>query len=139
MKRFLLASVLLMPSLSPAYAEGALAVAIPDDGLSRGFTYGMHVGAEKPEDARKLAMTACQEAVKKVQENQSQKKSKVQVGRCKIVESFKKACVAVALDAKGQWAGWAVFKEEKTARDRSIGRCKVGGGSCAVAEVQCDK
>jgi hypothetical protein len=122
---------------SPLRGEGALAVAIPDTGLSKGFTYGMHVNAATAEDARKEAMTACQESVKKMLEGE--KKSKTPPGRCRVVESFKKSCVAVALDAKGQWAGWAVFKEEKKARDRAVLRCKDGGLACAVAEAQCDK
>lgn len=117
--------------------EGALAVAIPDGGLSKGFSYGFHVGAGNPEDARKEALLACQEAVKTNQE--ARKKAKAAPARCKVVESFKKSCVAVALDAKGQWAGWAVAKDEKTARTRALGRCKVGGISCAVAEHDCDK
>jgi hypothetical protein len=125
--------------LSPAHGEGALAVAIPDDGLSKGFSFGMYVNAEKLEDARKEALLACQEAVKKNQDAANEKKIKVLPARCKLVEAFKKSCVAVAVDAKGQWAGWAVFKDEKTARARALGRCKMGGISCAVAESQCDK
>ncbi len=138
MKKIIIAAMLLTAAFAPPVrGEGALAVAIPDDGLSKGFSYGVHVGAEKPEDARKEALLVCQEAVKKNQENQ--KKGKAAPARCKVVESFKKSCIAVALDAKGQWAGWAIFKDEKTARARAIGRCKVGGISCAVADLQCDK
>lgn len=120
---------------TPARGEGALAVAIPDDGLSKGFTYGLHVGAANADDARKEAMLACQDAVKKIQESGK----KAATGRCKVVEAFKKSCIAVALDTKGQWAGWAVFKDEKTAQSRALGRCKVGGIACAVADTQCDK
>jgi hypothetical protein len=139
MNKILAAALLTLALASPAHGEGALAVAIPDDGLSKGFSYGVHVNAEKAEDARKEAMAACQEAVKKNLEAAKEKKTKVLPARCKVVEAFKKSCVAVALDTKGQWAGWAIFKEEKTARERALGRCKVGGISCAVAEVQCDK
>jgi hypothetical protein len=140
MKKIILTAALLTAAFAlPVRGEGALAVAIPDDGLSKGFSYGVHVGAEKPEDARKEAMVSCQEAVKKNQEAAKEKKIKVLPARCKVIESFKKSCIAVALDAKGQWAGWAIFKDEKTARTRAIGRCKMGGISCAVAELQCDK
>jgi hypothetical protein len=142
MNRTLLASVLLVAVFTAAArGEGALAVAIPDEGLGKGFTYGIHVNAATPEDARKEAMAACQEVVKKILEagKDSTKKSKALPGRCRVVESFKKSCVAVALDTKGQWAGWAVFKEEKKARDRAVLRCKDGGLACAVAEAQCDK
>lgn len=137
MNRVFLSAFVLIALALPAQAEGALAVAIPDDGLSKGFTYGVHVGAASPEDARKEAMLACQESVKKIQDGAS--KGKALTGRCKLVESFRKSCIAVALDSKGQWAGWAIFKEEKTARERAIGRCKVGGLACAVADAQCDK
>ncbi len=125
--------------LSPAHGEGALAVAIPDDGLSRGFSFGMRINAGTPEEARKEALLACQQAVQNKQEAAKEKKIKVLPARCKIVESFKKTCVAVAVDTKGQWAGWAIFKDEKTARSRSLGRCKVGGVSCEVTDAQCDK
>ena len=140
MNRIILAAVLLPLAFgSPARGEGALAVAIPDDGLSKGFSYGMHVNAEKIEDARKEALLACQEAVKKNQETAKEKKIKILPARCKLVEAFKKSCIAVAVDTKGQWAGWAIFKDEKTARARSLGRCKMGGISCAVVDMQCDK
>ena len=140
MKRIVfIAAFMAVAFVLPARGEGALAVAIPDDGLSKGFSYGVHVNAEKPEDARKEAMLVCQEAVKKNQEAAKEKKTKVLPARCKVVESFKKNCIAVALDAKGQWAGWAIFKDEKTARARAIGRCKVGGIACEVTELQCDK
>jgi hypothetical protein len=140
MHKILLSAVLLaLAFTSPLRGEGALAVAIPDDGLSKGFAYGVHVNAEKVEDARKEAMATCQENVKKNQEAAKEKKIKILPARCKVVEAFKKSCIAVALDTKGQWAGWAIFKDEKTARARAIGRCKVGGISCEVSELQCDK
>ena len=140
MERVLLASTILIAAfVAAARGEGALAVAIPDDGLSKGFSYGFRVGAGNPEDARKEALAVCQEAVKKNQEDAKEKKIKILPARCKIVESFKKSCVAVALDSKGQWAGWALAKDDKTARSRAIGRCKVGGISCAVAEADCYK
>lgn len=139
MKRALLIAAFMLLLAVPARGEGALAVAIPDDGLSKGFSYGVHVNAEKAEDARKEAMTACQEAVKKNQEAAKEKKIKILPARCKAIEAFKKSCIAVALDAKGQWAGWAIFKDEKTARARALGRCKVGGAACEVVEAQCDK
>lgn len=139
LRNLFIAIPLVVLSLLPARGEGALAVGIPDDGLSKGFSYGLHVNAEKIEDARKEALAACQEHVKKNQEAAKEKKIKVLPARCKIVESFKKSCIAVALDTKGQWAGWAIFKDEKTARSRAIGRCKVGGAACEVAAMQCDK
>jgi hypothetical protein len=140
MNRILFAAAFLSLALaSLARGEGALAVAIPDDGLSKGFNFGVHVNAEKPEDARKEAMVTCQEAVKKNLEAAKEKKFKVLPARCKIVESFKKSCIAVAVDKKGQWAGWAIFKDEKTARSRSLLRCKDGGLACEVVDMQCDK
>lgn len=140
MVRILFAAAFLTAVLaSPLRGEGALAVAIPDDGLSKGFSYGLKVNAEKAEDARKEAMAACQEAVKKNQEIAKEKKIKILPARCKPIEVFKKSCIAVALDSKGQWAGWAIFKDEKTARSRAIGRCKVGGASCEVVQAECDK
>lgn len=140
MHRILFALALLAVAFaSPLRGEGALAVAIPDDGLSKGFNYGVHVGAASPEDARKEAMAVCQDAVKKAQENAKEKKIKILPARCKIIESFRKSCIAVAVDKKGQWAGWAIFKDEKTARSRSVLRCKDGGLACEVVDMQCDK
>lgn len=131
MKRTLSASILLIAAFAlPARGEGALAVGIPDDGIHKGFAYALKVNVSTAEDARKEALNECREAAGK---------NKVPPGKCRIVEAFKKSCAAVALDKKGQWAGWAVFKDERTARSRAIGRCKVGGAACEVADMQCDK
>jgi hypothetical protein len=116
--------------VSPARGEGALAVAISDDGIHKGFAYALKLNLATAEDARKEAIGECKEAAAK---------NKVPPAKCRIVEAFKRSCIAVALDKKGQWAGWAVAKDEKTAQSRAVGRCKVGGSSCAVATHDCDK
>lgn len=139
MTRLFCAVLFLVSCVYAAHGEGALAVAIPDDGLSKGFSFGLHVNAATLDEARKEAMAKCQEAVKKNQEDAKEKKIRILPARCKLVEAFKKSCVAVAVDAKGQWAGWAVFKEEAKARSRSVLRCKDGGTSCAVASAECDR
>lgn len=125
-----LAFLFIVAFAMPARGEGALAVAIPDDGFHKGFAYALKLNLATAEDARKEALNECREAATK---------SKVPPGKCRIVEAFKKSCIVVALDSKGQWAGWAVSKDEKTARSRALGRCKVGGISCAVEEAGCDK
>lgn len=127
---FAAAALFVFAAAMPVRGEGALAVAIPDEGMHKGFAYGWKLHAAKPEDARKEALQLCQETAAK---------NKVPAGKCKIVEVFKKSCVAVALDQKGAWAGWGVGGDEKTAKARAMRQCKVGGSACAVAESDCDK
>lgn len=129
-RSFLVPALLLLAFASSARSEGALAVGIPDGGMHKGFAYAYRLNAASAEDARKEALAACREAAEQ---------KKVPPGKCRIVESFKTGCVAVAPDTKGQWAGWAVAKDEKTARTRALGRCKTGGISCAVAAAECEK
>lgn len=130
MKRIVFSVLLLIAAAaSPARADGALAVGIPDEGIQKGFAYAFKLNLAA-DDARKEALAACREAATK---------NKVPPGKCRIVESFKKGCLSVALDKKGQWAGWAVAKDEKTSQTRAVGRCKTGGISCAVAETECEK
>jgi len=130
MTKIVLAALFVVASaMSPARADGALAVGIPDEGIHKGFAYAFKLNMAA-EEARKEALAACREAATK---------NKVPPGKCRVVESFKKGCLSVALDKKGQWAGWAVSKDEKSAQTRAVGRCKVGGISCSVAETECEK
>lgn len=131
MKRTIaIAALLALTSISASRGEGALAVAIPDEGLHKGFAYGWNLRAKTPDEARKEALVACRDQAKN---------NGVQPGKCKVVEVFKKSCVAISLDSKQQWAGWGVGADEKTARARAIRQCKVGGVSCSVADLDCDK
>ena len=116
---------------SSARGEGALAVAIPDEGLGKNFAYAWKVRASSADEARKEALQECQEAAKQ---------NKIPPGKCKIVEVFKGQCVAVATDrAKDWWSGWGVGKDEATARARALRQCKVGGKACSVNNLDCDK
>ena len=76
--------------------EARLPFAIPDD-VSKGFTYGINVGAS----SRKMRARKRCSPVRKRSKFRIRAREAGSVGRCKIVESFKKRCVAVALDAKG--------------------------------------
>jgi len=127
--KLIVAAFVVSALVSPARADGALAVGIPDEGIQKGFAYAFKLNAT-PDDARKDALTECREAAKK---------NKAPPGKCRIVESFKNGCLSISLDKKGQWAGWAVAKDEKTAQQRAVGRCKSGGVACAVAETVCEK
>lgn len=129
MKRLVLAVLLCGVFAQTAKADGALAVVIPDGGLHIGFAYAWKVRAANADEARKEALAECREAAKKNKLAPS----------CKVVEVFRKSCVAVAIDAKGQWAGWGVGADEKAAGARALRQCKVGGSSCKVAEQDCDK
>lgn len=130
MRMFVLSLLAILLLASPASADGALAVGIPDDGMHKGFAYAFKLNAESAEEARKQALADCREAASK---------NKVPPGKCRIVEAFKKGCLAVSIDTKGQWAGWVVSKDEKSARSRALGRCKVGGISCEIVAAECEK
>jgi hypothetical protein len=131
MKKLLLALPLLACFALPARGEGAIAIAIPDEGLRKGFAYGWHMRAKTAEDARKEALEACRD---------NAKSNAIPPGKCKVVEVFKGQCVAVAHDRhKDWWSGWGVGKDEKTATARAIKQCRVGGRACNIAELDCDR
>ena len=131
MRKIILAAILLTAAFAlPARSENALAVAIPDEGLHKGFAWAWKMRAATAEEARKEALEECRDAAKR---------DKIPPGKCKIVEVFKKGCVAVATDAKRQWAGWGVGKDEAAARSRALRQCKVGGIVCAIADLDCEK
>jgi hypothetical protein len=89
MKKLLIALPLLACFALPARGEGAIAIAIPDEGLRKGFAYGWHMRAKTAEDARKEALEACRD---------NAKSNGIPPGKCKVVEVFKGQCVAVAHD-----------------------------------------
>jgi hypothetical protein len=128
---FALAAIVIATLTFPVRGEGALAVAIPDEGLAKNFAYAWKVRASSADEARKEALAECRDAAKR---------NGVPADKCKIVEVFKGQCVAVANDrAKDWWSGWGVGKDEATARARAMRQCKVGGKACFVGDLDCDK
>jgi Domain of unknown function (DUF4189) len=115
-----------------AMAEGALAVGITEN-LREGSTYGFAYDMKTSEFARTVALRKCKGARSATARLKA---------RCRVVASFKRQCVAVALAPKAPGFGWAIEPDLATAEERAIGACQREAGNkwgpCKVSESQCD-
>jgi hypothetical protein len=115
-----------------AVAEGALAVGVTEN-LREGSTYGFAFDMKTSELARTHAMARCQS----VRAATARLKAK-----CRIVKTFKRQCLAIALTPKAPGFGWAVEPDLATAEQRAIGTCQEAAGKkgelCTVSESACD-
>jgi len=112
---------------SPASGEGALAVAIPDGGLRANFAFGRAIGGN---NSAERAMRICIE--------QAEKRG-MPASQCKIVVSFRDACIALALDSVDRWAGWAVAESADQAATEALKKCAEGGRNCKTHSSECDR
>jgi hypothetical protein len=136
----LLAPVLLAAALQaaagPAGAEAALAVGQPADVAKQGVAVGWAVDYADKVAAEVEALARCRGF-----------KDAPQAARdaCRIVESVRDACLAVALDPdRGTTGvGWGAHKNREWAEDAAMERCAEASSprrraSCQVALVRCD-
>jgi hypothetical protein len=129
MKRFLVFSLLFAAFASPARGEGALAIGIPEEGLRAGFAYGWALQRSTAREAEQRALEICREQAEKYG---------VPASRCKIIETFAKKCVAVALDVNDFSAGWAVGETKQDADNRALRQCAENGRTCKIHNSDCD-
>jgi len=128
MKELGLAAVLAAACfVTPAVGEGALAVAIPEGGLRDNFAFGRAIGGN---NSAERAMRICIE--------QAEKRG-MPASRCKIVETFRNACIALALDSTDRWAGWAVAESADKAATEALKKCAEGGRNCKTHSSECDR
>jgi hypothetical protein len=130
MRKLLLAAMLLAPLQAPAFAEGAIAIGVPEGGLREGFAFGWRVGATNASTAEEGALEICREQARKFG---------VPPARCRIESSFRKRCVSVAFDGKERWAGWAVADSRDEAIANALKRCAEGAGGCKTFDTDCDQ
>lgn len=121
---------------SPAYPEGAFAVGSTGNVVKDGIAYGGSYNHPNREDAEAGALRACRryEAARRA------------AALCRIVATFSGECYAVANDPKAgtPGTGWAIARDEDTARERALAACQASAGVgreayCTVEQSHCDE
>ncbi len=130
MKKLPIAFLLLLALAARAQGEGALAVAIHDGGVQKGFAYAWHMRAATKDEAQKEALAECR---LKAETNG------VPPSKCKVTEVFSKMCIAAAFDPQTRRAAWGVGRDEAAARAVAIARCGGKGTACHLSDLDCDK
>ena len=117
-------------------AEAALAVGLPGDVAKQGLAMGWALNYPTKEAAQAEALKRCRNFQDAPQSTKD---------LCKIAESFRHRCLAVALDPENGTTGlgWAVSKDQKQAEDRAIDSCadsseKKRRDFCRVTVTRCD-
>src|SRR5262245_11939472 len=110
------ASALLVAALAwtnATCAQGALAVGMPEGNPARGFKWDVRVNTD---NAETLVLEDCRNA-----------KNPRTGAACKLIESFKDKCVAVASNgeptAPVTAAGWAIAEDRVTAVNQALAKC----------------
>jgi hypothetical protein len=132
----LLAVMALTGTVGPAAADGALAVGAPADVAEEGYAYGFGVNVASTEASAK-AMRDCTRRSQGVDPRAQR--------LCKIVQTFRDKCFAVAMDPKDATpgAGWAVADDKATAGRNALAKCMETAGAdrrnfCEVTHTDCD-
>jgi len=121
-----------------SFAEGALAVGLPNGDPRNGFTYGATVN-RSPEEARSVALNDCRGT-----EVRDTSKAKA---ACKIIETFRDQCINAAFNGDAQTVstavGWGVGPDSETANNRAMTMCEImrrgNGRPCKLdGEPACD-
>jgi hypothetical protein len=121
----------------PAAADGALAVGEPADVAEQGYAYGFAVNVASSNEASTKALRDCT--------TESPGVDKRAQALCKVVQTFKNKCFAVAMDPKDATpgAGWAVADDQTTAGNNALAKCQQTAGAdrvkfCKVTHTDCD-
>jgi hypothetical protein len=121
----------------PAAADGALAVGLPSVVAAEGFAYGFALDQATPEKAGAEALRDCKTETPGVD-------PRAQV-LCKVVETFKNQCFAVAMDPKDATpgVGWAIERDKDAAARGALAKCAATAGddrrdACEVTDSGCD-
>jgi len=130
----LLAGALLRPDV--ARADGALAVGLPGDVGRHGVAMGWAFNYPTKQGAQAEALKRCRGY------RDAQQSTK---DLCRIVESFRRSCLAVAWDPENGTTGigWAVDRNQKEAEDLAMDGCmetsdKKRREFCRVSVTRCD-
>lgn len=129
-----LAFITLMPA--SAQADGAVAIGLPSDIARHGVAVGTSWNYTTPEGARARALEECLSF-----QDASADTRKL----CKVVQTFVRECVAIALDpdAGTPGFGWAVTSPQSAAEDAAMQACRKTAGAsrqkfCRVTTTRCD-
>jgi hypothetical protein len=119
-----------------AGADAALAVGQPADVAKQGVAVGWAVDYASKAEAEKEALARCRAFADAPQATRD---------LCRIVESVRDTCLAVALDPdRGTTGlGWGVHRNREWAEDAAMEKCAESSSprrraSCQVALVRCD-
>jgi hypothetical protein len=133
------ATLLLSSALSrpdAARADGALAVGLPGDVGRQGLAMGWAFNYPTKERAQAEALKRCRGYQDAPQSTKD---------LCRIVESFRRSCLAVAWDPENgtTGVGWAVDRHQKEAEDLAMDGCmetsdKKRREFCRVSVTRCD-
>ena len=131
--------MVLVAALSPdgGRADSALAVGQPGDVAKQGLAMGYAVNYPNKEAAQAEALKRCREFRDAPQSTRDM---------CKIVESFRDRCLAIALDPDSgtKGLGWSVAKTQVAAEERAMEACieaaeKKRRDFCRITYTRCDK
>jgi hypothetical protein len=138
--RALLAAAMLAGILARAdlaAAEGALAVGEPADVAAEGYAYGFALDEPTTDRASAGALRDCQTPTQGIDPRAQ--------ALCRVVQTFKNQCFAVAMDPKDATpgAGWAVADDKDGAARAALARCVATAGddrrdACEVTHSGCD-
>lgn len=133
---FIVSLVLAASAMRPisAVADGARAVALPDDVVKKGFAYGYVTDYPDADKADAQALKKCRdttiEGVRPL---------------CEVIQDFKNQCVAVAMDPQAgtPGVGWSVAPDLHTSEAQALSKCESTAGpgrraACAVDHSSCD-
>ena len=131
--------LVVVAALSPSKsnADAALAVGQPADVAKQGLAIGYSVNYSNKEAAQAEALKRCREFRDAPQSTRD---------LCKIVESFRDRCLAIALDPERdtKGVGWAVAKKQDLAEEQAMEACIEAGERkrrefCRITYTRCDK
>ena len=117
-----------------AVADGALAVALPDDVVKKGFAYGYVTDYPDADKADAQALKKCRDTtiagVRPL---------------CEVIQDFKNQCVAVAMDPQAgtPGVGWGIAADLHSAEAQALSKCQDTAGpgrraACVVDHSSCD-
>jgi hypothetical protein len=119
-----------------AQADGAIAIGLPSDVARHGVAVGTSWNYTSPEAARARALEECLSFPDASADTRK---------LCKVIQTFVRECVAIALDpdAGTPGFGWAVALPQSAAEDAAMQACiKTAGVSrqkfCRVTTTRCD-
>jgi uncharacterized protein DUF4189 len=120
----------------PCVAEGALAIGLPSDVARHGVAIGWAVNYPNASEAQKKALQLCSgyEAAGPPARQ-----------ACKIVDTFVKECLAIAMDSEAgtDGIGWSVKSSIDKARSEATAKCRATADPgrerlCKVESSCCD-
>lgn len=125
-------------ALAPAHAFGAIAIGQTANGVEAdGLVYGTSWSYSTQDKANQEALDGCRS-------EQNQKDMPLPTKECKVADTFRNQCYAVALDPRGgAGVGFAIANDQGAAKDQALANCTAAAGSggaqfCKVMESNCD-